>query len=121
MLSYQQWLKNVRDVVATIANRQMQEHRWLASETRAWETPEELINRVDDVVFDGFIAEFSAQFDPGQRLAAEEFQARLKTFCDSTVDRLDPATTLKDPQWRALQDSAADFLLAFPADNSHPR
>jgi hypothetical protein len=113
MISYEDWLQNIRQVLSAIADRQAQETRWLALDAHAWERPEELINQVDDLVFDGFVTEFGAQFEPGQKQAASQFQTSLRFFCDHTKTSLDPAATLKDQRWQAVRNAAEQFLVAF--------
>ena len=52
----ERWLSNILDALDQIADKERQERRWLASDAYAWECPEELINTVDDVVFESLRA-----------------------------------------------------------------
>jgi hypothetical protein len=109
----QLWLVNILEVVEAIADRENQERRWLASDAYAWERPEELINCLDDVVFDGFIKDFAQTFSEPQRQAAIGFQSAVDDFCSTTPQWLDPAETLADPRWWSIRRKAEQFIEAF--------
>ena len=65
----------------------------------AWECPEELINTVDDVVFDGFLEDYAPTFSEEQREAAFGFRDALNNYCELTPQNLNPEETLADPRW----------------------
>ena len=109
----QLWLANILEVAEGFADKKNQEGRWLASDALAWERPEELINSLDDVVLDGFIAKFDGSFSEEQRRAIHDFQHEVEGFCESTQQWLDPAQTLADPRWRSIQDKARALVAAF--------
>jgi hypothetical protein len=109
----QLWLVNILGAVTAIADKENQERRWLASDAYAWERPEELINTLDDVVFDGFINDFALTFSESQREAAIGFQSAIDDFCSTTPEWLDPAETLADPGWWSIRQKAEQFIAAF--------
>jgi hypothetical protein len=51
------WLSNLLMAAGEIADKERQEDRWLAPDAKAWECPGELINTLDDHVFEGFLEE----------------------------------------------------------------
>jgi len=107
------WIENLLEAVGMIADREHQESRWLAEDALAWEKPEELINVIDDCVFDGFLEKYDPSFSEDQRTAAAAFRDYLSYYCDSTPGGLDPVQVLKDPKWAELRERAAAFVLAF--------
>jgi hypothetical protein len=111
--TYEQWLMNVRNVLSQIADREMQERRW-RTPAHAWERPEELINSIDDVVYDGYVKEFSCQWTAEQVDAAKSFQSSFDAYCEQSPDRLDPEQVLADPAWHRVQAAAEHFMQCFP-------
>jgi hypothetical protein len=109
----ERWLSNILDVLSQIADRERQEGRWLAADAFAWEHPEELINSVDDVVFEGFLEHYTATFSKEQREAAFGFRNALNNYCELTPQNLDPAETLADPRWHLVRQKASAFVAAF--------
>src|SRR4051794_14586102 len=105
------WIENLLEAIGMVADRDHQESRWLAEDALAWEKPEELINVIDDCVFDGFLEKYDPSFSEDQRSAALSFRDYLSYFCDSTLGSLDPAQVLKDPKWAELRRRAAAFVL----------
>lgn len=114
MPTYEQWLANIRVVLAALANREMQECRWLAPGRHAWECPEELINSLNDVVYDGFIEEFSYQWTMEQKAAATSVQRSMHDYCVQSPTWLNPEQVLADPAWHQVQADAKRFLRCFP-------
>lgn len=109
----QRWISNLLQAIADIANREIQEQRWLAPDAQAWECPDELINTLDDCVFDGFIEKYLSTFSDEQRTAAIQFQSELAHYCEITPQHLEPADVLVDPRWETVRQKAAAFLTAF--------
>lgn len=107
------WLASLIEVFDQIADKEHQERRWLAPDAYAWECPEELINCVDDVVFDGFVEQFAATFSQEQRRAAFDLKNELKAYCDATPRRRKAAEVLSDERWDAIRQRAAEFIKAF--------
>jgi hypothetical protein len=109
----ERWLSNILDALGQIADKERQERRWLASDAYAWECPEELINSVDDVVFEGFLERFTPTFSKEQQEAAFGFRDALNEYCERTPQHLDRAETLADPGWDFVRQKAAAFVAAF--------
>jgi hypothetical protein len=118
----ERWLSNLLDALGQIADKEHQERRWLAPDAYAWEHPEELINSVDDVVFEGFLERYTPTFSREQREAAFGFRDALNDYCERTPQNLDPAATLADPRWDFVRQKGAAFVAAFsekwPSSNS---
>jgi hypothetical protein len=110
----ERWIANLVDVAQDIANKEHQEHRWLALDRYAWEGPSELICAAfDDYVIEGFIEEFSPAFSEAQRSAALGFRDELNDYYDHTRQNLDPAVVLADPRWEGVRQRAVAFVAAF--------
>jgi hypothetical protein len=109
----ERWLSNLLEALGQMADRERQERRWLAADAYAWECPEELINTVDDVVFDGFLENYTPTFSEEQREAAFGFRDALHNYCELTPQNLNPAETLADPRWDFVRQKAAAFIAAF--------
>jgi hypothetical protein len=112
-ITAQRWIANLLLAVADIADRENQERRWLAPDAQAWECPDELINVLDDCVFDGFIEKYASTFSTEQRKAAVQFKDELTNYCAMTPQHLEPADVLADPKWETVRQKAAGFLVAF--------
>jgi hypothetical protein len=109
----ERWLSNILEVLGQIADRERQESRWLAADAFAWERPEELINTVDDVVFEGFLENYTPTFSGEQREAAFGFRDALNNYCELTPQNLNPGETLADPRWDFVRQKASAFIAAF--------
>jgi hypothetical protein len=109
----QRWLANILEVLDHISDKDRQERKWLAPDARVWENPGELINQVDDVVFDGFLEQFANTFSLEQRNAAFAFRDELKSYIDATPQRLNPVEVLSDKRWDAVRQRAREFVQAF--------
>jgi hypothetical protein len=108
------WISNLLKAASMIADKELQEQRWLAPDAYAWERPEELINVLfDDSVFDLFIEEFGVGFRDAQRDAALRLKKEVDDFCDVTPDYLDPAQVLADSRWESIRKRAREFIAAF--------
>jgi hypothetical protein len=83
-MTLQLWLANTLDVAETFAYRENQESRWLASDSLAWERPEELINCLDDVALDEFMSKFVGSFSEQQVRTIHDFRREVEVFCNST-------------------------------------
>lgn len=109
----QRWISNLLEAIADVADRENQEQRWLAPDAQAWECPDELINVLDDCVFEGFIEKYVSTFSDEQRKAAVQFRDELRRYCAMTPQHLEPADVLADPKWEAIRQKAAAFVMAF--------
>jgi hypothetical protein len=109
----QLWLANILDVAEAFADSKEQESRWLASDSLAWERPEELINSLDDVAVDEFMSKFVGSFSDQQVRTMHDFRRKVDVFCESTPQWLDPAQTLADPRWHSIQETAVALVAAF--------
>jgi hypothetical protein len=112
-MTAERWLSNLLEAAADIADKQHQELRWLAPDAYAWERPEELINVLDDCVFEGFIEEYSPTFSEEQSRTALDWRDELSRYSDATPQWLDPAEVLADPRWESIRHKAAAFVAAF--------
>ncbi len=110
----EQWIGNLVEAARDLADREKQEHRWLAPDAYAWERPEEVINSFwDDCVFDLFLEQYGESFSGEQQNAAFGLRDALNAFCDATPQVLDPAATLADPRWESVRQRATEFVCAF--------
>jgi hypothetical protein len=109
----QRWLSNLLEVAGAIADRSMQEERWLAGTWNIWEHPDELINTVDDYGLGGFIEAFASTFTKRQEIAASQFQDEIERFCAAAPQSLDPRAVLVDPKWEIVRKRADAFIAAF--------
>jgi len=107
------WIENLLWAAEQIADRQFQEARWLAPDAKAWESPDEAINSLDDFVLDGFVEEFAESLSPTQIVAATAFRDEVDRYCRSTPHSLDPVNVLADPAWEVVRKKASDFVHAF--------
>jgi hypothetical protein len=126
MIPRELWIANLVEAAAHIANRDLQELRWLSPDAYAWERPEELINVLfGDCAFERFIDEFASTFSEDQCRTAFALRDGLNRYCDDTPTHLNPAEVLGDPRWEAIRQNAATFVLAFegkwPTDTSRGR
>lgn len=114
MFSPKRWIANLVDAADDIANKQLQEQRWLAPNVHTWERPEELINVLfDDSVFEGFLEEYASSFSLEQRRIAFDLRNAMYSYCDATSAYLDPQEVLVDPQWEAIRQKASAFVKVF--------
>jgi hypothetical protein len=109
----ERWIANLLEAIANIADKEHQEKRWLAPDAQAWECPDELINVLDDCVFDGFMGKYASTFSDEQREAAFQFKDELTLYCAITPQHLESADVLADPRWERVRQKAAAFLMVF--------
>jgi hypothetical protein len=112
-LTPERWIANLLEAISNIANREHQEERWLAQDAQAWECPDELINVLDDCVFDGFVEKYAPTFSDEQQKAAFEFKDDLTRYCAMTPQHLESAKVLADPRWDGVRRKAEAFVAAF--------
>jgi hypothetical protein len=114
MFSPRRWIANVVEAAEDIANKQLQEQRWMSPDLQAWERPEELINVLfDDSVFEGFLEEYASSFSTEQRRIAFDLRNTMNSYCDATSSYLDPKEVLADPRWEAIRQKASAFVHVF--------
>jgi hypothetical protein len=109
----ERWIKNLLWAAEQIASREFQETRWLAADAKAWESPDEAINSLDDFVLDGFIGQFAESFSPVQAHAVAAFRDEVDRYCRSTSQHLEPVDVLADPAWEKVRKKASGFVQAF--------
>jgi hypothetical protein len=109
----ERWVGNLLEAAELIADRELQETRWLAADAYAWETPDEAINSLGDFVLDGFVEQFADSFSPAQFVAVTAFRDEVDRYCRSTPRSLDPADVLADPAWGVVRQKASEFVCAF--------
>lgn len=118
----ERWIENLLWAAEQIADRQFQETRWLAPDAKAWESPDEAINSLDDFVLDGFAVQFAELLSPAQINAVTAFRDEVDRYCGSTPQHLEPVNVLADPAWEIVRQKASDFVQAFkgrwPAPNA---
>lgn len=96
-----------------ISDRERQEHRWLANDALAWETPNEAINILDDCALNEFIEQFGDSFSPVQAKAAVGFRDEVDRHSRATPEDLEPRRVLADPAWETVRKKASEFINAF--------
>jgi hypothetical protein len=109
----ERWIGNLLEAAQMIADKEYQESRWLAPDALPWETPDELINTLDDCVFEGFIEQFLDSFSVIQAEAATRFRDEVNQYCKVTPQHLEPAMVLADPRWEKVREEASAFIQAF--------
>jgi hypothetical protein len=97
-----------------MADKNHQERYWLSSDGDGLDDPTELVNSLDDVVFDGFIQEFSSSFSNSQKDAAKTFADCFNAFLASSPNSLDPKQVLVSKDWNSVTLAAKNFLAVFP-------
>jgi len=107
------WIKNLLWAAGQIADRRLQESRWLAPDVKAWESPDEAINSLNDFVLEGFVEQFAESLSPAQIEAVTSFQDEVARYCSSTPQHLDPGDVLADPAWERVRQKASNFVSAF--------
>jgi hypothetical protein len=97
-----------------IADREAQERRWLSTDRRAWEHPDELINVLrDDYVFDGFIDEYAPTFSQMQLRSAIALVESVNSYCKNVPNEIQAQDLLADPNWEDVRARAREFVLSF--------
>ena len=109
----ERWIQNLLFAAKQIANREFQESRWLAADAKAWESPGEAINSLDDYVLSGFIEQFVGSFSPIQAQAVTAFRDEVDRYCKFSPQHLEPVDVLADPSWEVVRQKASDFVQAF--------
>jgi hypothetical protein len=109
----ERWIGNLLWAAEQIADREFQETRWVAADAKAWESPDEAINALDDFVLDGYIEQFAESFSPVQAEAVAAFRDEVDRYCNSTPQHLEPVEVLADPLWGIVRRRALDFVQAF--------
>lgn len=109
----QRWIGNLLEAAQSIADRQLQESRWLAQDAKLWESPDEAINTLDECALPEFIATFSETFTAEQALAITRFRDELEAYAKATPQHLEPADVLADPRWESVRTRASQFVLSF--------
>lgn len=112
-ISAERWIANLLEVAKLISDQEYQDSRWLAPDALAWETPDEVINSLDDCGLNGFIEQFAESFSPLQSRAAAQFRDAMERYCKMTPPHLEAQMVLADPSWRIVREKAAVFVEAF--------
>lgn len=107
------WIENLLWAAEQISDREFQETRWLAPDAKAWESPNEAINSLDDFVLDGFVEQFAESLSSAQLEAVTAFRNEVDRYCRSTPQDLEPIDVLADPAWEVVREKASNFVLAF--------
>ena len=112
MMSYEQWLKYILEIVQAISSREHQEKVWLG--------PRPEINWVGDLYddlgeefFDDFFRRYSSGFTEEQLAAWNEFKQRFEEYGDKLPRYPDPKTVIDDPDWQSVREAAIRFIAAF--------
>jgi hypothetical protein len=109
----EQWIANLLEIAQIIADRPLQESRWLAPDAKPWESPDEAINMLDDCALPDFIETFSETFTAEQALAIARFRDEMEAYVQATPQHLKPADVLADPRWESVRTQASQFILSF--------
>jgi hypothetical protein len=109
----QPWIGNLLEAARNIADRRLQESRWLAPDRKPWESPDEAINTLDDCALPQFIETFSETFTAEQALAIAQFRDEVETYAKATPQHLEPSDVLADPRWESVRSRASQFVLSF--------
>jgi hypothetical protein len=115
MMSYEQWLEYILDIVRTIASRARQERAWLGPRTEVnWVG--DLCNALDEDLFDLFFTTYSKEFAAEQLIAWKQFKREFDKYGSRLPDYPDPRTVIEDPEWQVVREAATRFARAFERD-----
>jgi hypothetical protein len=117
MMSYEQWLEYILEIVRAIASREHQEKVWLGPRPEI-DWVGDLYNALDEEFFEGFFKRYSDGFTPEQLIPWNEFKQRFENYGEKLPRYPDPQTVIDDPEWQVVREAAARFLRAFERSSS---
>ena len=112
MMSHEQWLKYILEIVQAISSREHQEKVWLGPRPEinwVWDLYEDL----SEEFFEDFFRRYSAGFTSEQLASWNGFKQRLEDYGDKLPRYPDPKTVIDDPDWQLVREAATRFVLAF--------
>jgi hypothetical protein len=117
MMSYEQWLAYILEIVRAIASREHQEKVWLGPRPEInWVG--DLYNDLGEEFFDDFFKRYSDGFTVEQLTAWNQFKQRFENYGDTLPSYPDPRMVINDPDWQRVREAATRFVTAF--EEKHP-
>jgi hypothetical protein len=119
MMSYEQWLDYILEIVRAVASREHQEKLWLGPRPEInWVG--DLYNDLSEEFFDDFFKRYSDGFTVEQLTSWDQFKKRFEKYGESLPPYPDPQLVIADPEWQKVREAAARFVAAFEQKQSEP-
>jgi len=117
MMTHDQWLEYILEIVRAIASRRHQEEVWLGPRQEInWVG--DLYDALDKELFEDFFEKYSDKFTVDQLNAWNRFNETFMGYGDKLPTYPDPKAVISDPDWQVVRDAAAQFVAAF--EQKHP-
>ncbi len=122
MMSYEFWVKQLLDVMASIADLDAQSEKWpLGLAVSQWDDPYEWVDdAVETYTLELFIEMYAAILTPEQLAACKNFNLIGGSWLASVSAWPNLKDLPKNSDWISVTEAAAEFIRAFSPPPENP-
>lgn len=113
MMSYKEWLDQIRGAAQDIASIEFQEEAWFPG-GKVVSSPDEIYQTLmEDTTPDHFFETYGKTFTASQINCWNELRSLLELYSNKMPRHPDPRRVLDDPEWDLVRQAAERFVRAF--------